>query len=100
MAGCQSTNWSGEPATPGSTWTSCSGSTLAFPKELAGIFRFQKFYRLWARGLSFNEMKDEVYGYYYDQAHFTREFKKMTGYSPRKFTNEISNQFGRLLSRN
>lgn len=68
------------------------------PKVLAGIFRFQKFYRQWARGVSFTELKRELYDYYYDQAHFTKEFKKMTGYSPRQFTDEISNEFGRLLS--
>jgi len=68
------------------------------PKVLAGIFRFQKFYRQWARGLHFNEIKQELYEYYYDQAHFTKEFKKMTGYSPRKFTDEVSNEFGRRLS--
>ena len=68
------------------------------PKVLAGIFRFQKFYRQWARGVSFTELKKELYDYYYDQAHFTKEFKKMTGYSPRQFTDEISNEFGRRLS--
>ena len=68
------------------------------PKVLAGIFRFQRFYRKWAQGLPYDVFKDELYDYYYDQAHFTREFKKMTGYSPRKFTLEVSNQFGRHLS--
>jgi len=32
------------------------------------------------------------------RSHFTKEFKKMTGYSPRKFTDEVSNEFGRRLS--
>jgi len=68
------------------------------PKVLAGIFRFQRFYRKWAQGLPYDMFKDELYDYYYDQAHFTREFKKMTGYSPRKFTLEVSNEFGRRLS--
>jgi len=70
------------------------------PKVLAGIFRFQKFYRKWARGLPYHLLKDELYDYYYDQAHFTKEFKRMTGYSPRKFTLEVSNEFGRRLSLN
>lgn len=68
------------------------------PKVLAGIFRFQAFYRKWARGLPYDTLKEELYDYYYDQAHFTKEFKKMTGYSPRKFMLEVSNEFGRRLS--
>ncbi len=68
------------------------------PKALARIFRFQKFYRQWAQGLSFEEMKKDLYEFYYDQAHFTREFKRLTGYAPRKFVDEISNEFGRRLS--
>jgi AraC-like DNA-binding protein len=68
------------------------------PKVLAGIFRFQRFYRKWAQGQPYEAFKEELYDYYYDQAHFTREFKKMTGYSPRKFTLEVSNEFGRQLS--
>ena len=68
------------------------------PKVLAGIFRFQKFYRKWAEGQSFELLKDDLFEHYYDQSHFTKEFKKMTGYSPRRFSLEISNEFGRLLS--
>jgi len=68
------------------------------PKALAEIFRFQRFYRKWAQGLHYQTLKEELYDYYYDQAHFTKEFKKMTGYSPRKFTVDISNEFGRRLS--
>jgi AraC-like DNA-binding protein len=68
------------------------------PKVLARIFRFQRFYRKWAQGLDYDVLKDGLYDYYYDQAHFTKEFKRMTGYSPRKFTLEVSNEFGRRLS--
>jgi AraC-like DNA-binding protein len=68
------------------------------PKVLAGILRFQKFYRKWAQGQSFDLLKRDLYEYYYDQSHFTREFKRMTGYSPRKFSHEIPNEFGRRLS--
>jgi len=32
----------------------------------------------------------ELYSHYYDQAHFTNEFRKMTGHSPRKFTDHDS----------
>jgi len=67
------------------------------PKVLAGIFRFQKFYRRWAEGQSFDLLKCDLYDYYYDQAHFSKEFKKMTGHSPREFL-DISNEFGRRLT--
>jgi hypothetical protein len=46
------------------------------PKVLAGIFRFQKFYQKWARGLSYDAFKEELYDYYYDRAHFSEEFKR------------------------
>jgi AraC-like DNA-binding protein len=68
------------------------------PKVLAGIFRFQKFYRKWARGQSYDALKGELYDDYYDEAHFCKEFKRMTGYSPRRFTLDVSNEFGRRLT--
>ncbi|HTP12913.1 MAG TPA: helix-turn-helix domain-containing protein [Bacteroidota bacterium] len=68
------------------------------PKVLAGIYRFQKFYRKWAGGSRFDAIKDELYDCYYDQAHFAKEFKRMTGYPPRRFTAEVTNEFGRRLS--
>ena len=68
------------------------------PKVLAGVFRFQRFYRKWAQGLPYDAFKEDLYDYYYDQAHFTKEFKKMTGYAPQKFSREVSNEFGRRLS--
>jgi len=67
------------------------------PKVLAEIFRFQRFYRKWAEGLSFDMFKAELYDHYYDQAHFTKEFRKMTGHPPGKFIREVSNEFGRRL---
>ena len=68
------------------------------PKLLAGIFRFQKFYRKWAQGQSYDVMKGEVYDDYYDEAHFCNEFKRMTGYSPRRYTLDVPNEFGRRLT--
>ena len=68
------------------------------PKVLAGIFRFQMFYREWAQGLSYELLKERLYDYYYDQAHFSKEFRRMTGYSPREFMTGVSNGFGRRLS--
>jgi len=67
------------------------------PKVLARIFRFQKFYQKWARGLSYESIVNELYDDYYDQAHFSKEFRRMTGYSPREFVNGVSNEFGRRL---
>jgi len=68
------------------------------PKVLAEIFRFQRFYRNWAAGMSFDLLKAELYDHYYDQSHFTRDFKRMTGHPPQKFIHEVSNEFGRRLA--
>jgi len=68
------------------------------PKALGDIFRFQKFYRMWASGRSYDEIKEELYQHYNDQAHFTNEFKRMTGYPPHYFAHEVSNEFGRQLT--
>jgi AraC-like DNA-binding protein len=65
------------------------------PKALARIFRFQRFYEKWARGERYDQLTDELYDYYYDQAHFAKEFKQFTGYPPRRFAHEIPNEFGR-----
>ena len=68
------------------------------PKVLAEIFRFQRFYRKWAAGASFDLLKAELYDHYYDQSHFTREFNRMTGHPPQTFMREVSNEFGRRLA--
>ena len=67
------------------------------PKVLAGIFRFQMFYQNWAQGMSYEVATERLYDYYYDQAHFSKEFKRMTGHSPREFMNDVPNEFGRRL---
>src|SRR5215469_11410535 len=67
------------------------------PKVLARIFRFQKFYQKWAQGLSYDIIMNQLYDHYYDQAHFSKEFKRMTGHSPQAFMVEVSNEFGRRL---
>ena len=68
------------------------------PKALARIFRFQRIYRHWATGASFELLKSAAYDSYYDQPHFTREFKRMTSYSPRSYMREVPNEFGRTLA--
>jgi AraC-like DNA-binding protein len=67
-------------------------------KTIGNIFRFQKFYRDWANGQPYERIIDELYNYYYDQAHFTKEFKRMTGFSPKHFSSKVSNEFGRQLT--
>ncbi|HSD63281.1 MAG TPA: DUF6597 domain-containing transcriptional factor [Ignavibacteriaceae bacterium] len=67
-------------------------------KTLGSIFRFQKFYKDWANGQPYERMMDELYNYYYDQAHFNKEFKRMTGFSPKYFSSKVSNEFGRQLT--
>jgi AraC-like DNA-binding protein len=67
-------------------------------KTLSNIFRFQKFYRDWANGQSYERILDELYDYYFDQAHFDKEFKRMTGFSPKYFYSKIPNEFGRELT--
>ena len=68
------------------------------PKVLAGIFRFQKFYRRWAEGQPFDALKNDLYECYYDQSHFTKEFQRMTGHAPGQFTSRVTNEFGRRLT--
>ena len=68
------------------------------PKALTDIFRFNKFYRMWASGRPYDEFKNELYHHYHDQAHFTREFKRMTGFPPRYFAHNVPNEFGRQLT--
>ena len=69
------------------------------PKVLAGICSaFRNSIENGRRGNLFDLLKNDLYEYYYDQSHFTKEFRKMTGYSPRKFSLEVSNEFGRRLS--
>jgi methylphosphotriester-DNA--protein-cysteine methyltransferase len=68
------------------------------PKVLAEIFRFQRLYGKLAELQSSEDLKDDVFDDYYDQAHFVKEFKQMTGYAPGKFLREVPNQLGRLHS--
>jgi AraC-like DNA-binding protein len=69
------------------------------PKALGRIYRFQRFYKRWAAGEIYGTLKSELYDYYYDQAHFTKEFKRMTTFSPEHFMSKVVNEFGRQLAR-
>lgn len=66
------------------------------PKTLANIVRFQSFYRAWANAKTGDFYKDLLDNQYYDQAHFIKEFKRFTGYSPRQYAKE-RNEFGRIF---
>jgi hypothetical protein len=39
---------------------------------------------------------DDLYDYYYDQAHFIKEFKRFTGYTPQRYA-ELGNEFGKAF---
>jgi AraC-like DNA-binding protein len=68
------------------------------PKTLAGIFRFQQYYRLWAERQPYESIRDALYQHYYDESHFHKEFKRMTGYAPAHYRRHVTNQFGRILT--
>ncbi len=66
------------------------------PKSLASILRFQNIYQPWAQENTAAFLKDDLYSYYYDQAHFIKEFKRFTGYAPLKYT-ELAHEFGQAF---
>ncbi|HEX3008715.1 MAG TPA: DUF6597 domain-containing transcriptional factor [Bacteroidales bacterium] len=68
------------------------------PKTLASITRFQSFYKAWANANDTLFYKDNVLDLYFDQAHFIKEFKRYTGYSPKQYANQ-RNEFGKIFYR-
>lgn len=68
------------------------------PKTLASILRFQTFYHAWANSGNSQFYKDNVLDLYFDQAHFIKEFKRYTGYSPKQYANQ-RNEFGKIFYR-
>lgn len=66
------------------------------PKSLSSVIRFVQFYEQWAKNPGVDFFKNDMYNYFYDQAHFIKEFKRFTGLSPLKFT-KSENEFGRLF---
>jgi AraC-like DNA-binding protein len=65
-------------------------------KNLSSIVRFMRFYEQWAQKSDYDYVKNNLYGYFYDQAHFIKEFKRFTGLSPLKFTRS-ENEFGKIF---
>jgi AraC-like DNA-binding protein len=64
------------------------------PKTYSTIVRFQHFYKHLSKAEAFNSDKLSFLELYYDQAHFIKEFKRYTGYTPIKFKN-VNNDFGK-----
>jgi AraC-like DNA-binding protein len=65
-------------------------------KNYSSIVRFMQFYERWARTGDYNNVKANLYEYFFDQAHFIKEFKRFTGSSPLRFV-KSENEFGRIF---
>lgn len=66
------------------------------PKVFANITRFNLFYKKIYAFNSIDELKDDLYEFYYDQAHFIREFRKFSGSSPTQILKQ-HNSIGELF---
>ena len=66
------------------------------PKNLSSVIRFTQFYKRWAKDPGADFYKDDIYHFFYDQAHFIKDFKRFTGLSPLKFVRS-DNEFGRIF---
>jgi AraC-like DNA-binding protein len=70
------------------------------PKNLSSIVRFNQIYERWAKpsGPDFfkEDINEDIYDYFYDRAHFIKDFNRFTGYSPLKFA-KSENEFGRIF---
>ena len=67
------------------------------PKSLASILRFQACYQVLTRQTSPTSLRNSLPAYYYDQAHFIKEFKRFTGYTPHHYR-EVANDFGKAFT--
>jgi AraC-like DNA-binding protein len=65
-------------------------------KNYSSIVRFMQFYERWAKTGDYRYTKDNLYQYFFDQAHFIKEFKRFTGFSPLRFA-KSENEFGRIF---
>ena len=66
------------------------------PKNLSSIIRFMQFYENWAKNPNNDFFREKLHHYFYDQAHFIRDFKRFTGLAPGKFVNS-ENEFGKIF---
>jgi AraC-like DNA-binding protein len=60
------------------------------PKNLAEIIRFKQFYQAYSSGANEQKVKEYIYQYYYDQSHFLRAFKRLTGATPTDLQNSLN----------
>jgi AraC-like DNA-binding protein len=65
-------------------------------KNLSAVARFMQFYENWAKDPQKQFYRQDIYDYFYDQAHFSKEFKRFTGLPPSKFS-PGGNEFGRIF---
>jgi AraC-like DNA-binding protein len=68
------------------------------PKNYSTIVRFMQFYEQWAKNPDYHLLKQNVHNFFYDQAHFIKEFNRFTGLSPLKFV-KSENEFGKIFYR-
>jgi hypothetical protein len=61
------------------------------PKNLASIVRFQQYYHSLVSNSEVFFRRKEFYNYYYDQAHFIKDFKRFTGHAPLLFSRSSNN---------
>jgi len=57
------------------------------PKNLTEIVRFKQFYEVYSAGATLHRLKEYMYEYYYDQSHFLKAFKRLTGFTPTDLQN-------------
>ena len=68
------------------------------PKNLSSVTRFMQFYEASAVNPTLDFFKDDIYDYFYDQAHFIKDFKRFTGMPPSRFI-KTDNGFGHIFYR-
>jgi hypothetical protein len=66
------------------------------PKNLASITRFKQYYQAVANQSEAHFMQNELHEYYYDQSHFSKDFRRFTGLPYRGFSS-VNNQFGKIF---
>jgi hypothetical protein len=64
------------------------------PKSFASIIRFKQYYQAVANKSEAAFMQNQLFEYYYDQSHFSKDFRRFTGLPYRGFSS-INNEFGK-----
>jgi len=66
------------------------------PKNLSSVTGFIQFYEASAKNPTADFFKKDIYHYFYDQSHFSKDFKRFTGLSPSAFI-KTDNEFGHIF---